>query len=42
LEIDLPAYGQDHYLLQFHTSKIFKALPDTREFGCMIGDIAIR
>lgn len=42
LVIDLPAYGQDHYLLQFHTSKTFKAPPDTREFGCMIGDIVIR
>lgn len=40
--INLPAYDKKYYLLQFHTPRVFKAPPDTRDFGCEIGDIEIR
>lgn len=42
MTINLPEYGDESYLFEFITPKLFKAPPDTRDFGCMIGDIDIR
>ena len=40
--IDLEKYGKSNFYVEFSTPQLYKAPPDTREFGCQIGDILVR
>lgn len=40
--IDLSKYGKRYFYVEFFTRQIFKSPPDSRDFGCIIGDIFVR